>query len=31
MTGPAGQGHNMWSGFFQSTELVAFVKQHTRR
>ena len=22
---PAGQGHNMWSGFFQSQELVDFV------
>ena len=25
---PAGQGHNMWSGFFQSQELLAFVKAH---
>jgi len=25
---PAGQGHNMWSGFFQSSELVAFVLKH---
>jgi hypothetical protein len=22
---PVGQGHNMWTGFFQSPELVAFV------
>jgi len=28
---PAGQGHNLWSGFFQSEELVAFVKTHARR
>lgn len=25
---PPGQGHNMWSGFFQSQELVDFVKTH---
>ncbi|MBX9655871.1 prolyl oligopeptidase family serine peptidase [bacterium] len=25
---PHGQGHNMWPGFFQSQELVAFVKAH---
>lgn len=25
---PHGQGHNMWSGFFQSQELVTFVKTH---
>ena len=25
---PPGQGHNMWTGFFQCAELVAFVKQH---
>lgn len=24
---PAGQGHNMWQGFFQCAELVAFVKR----
>lgn len=28
---PPGQGHNMWIGFFQSAELVAFVKAHARR
>ncbi len=28
---PAGQGHNMWTGFFQSAELVAFVKAHASR
>jgi hypothetical protein len=28
---PPGQGHNMWSGFFQSAELVAFVKTHAGR
>lgn len=27
---PKGQGHNMWSGFFQCTELVAFVTQNAR-
>lgn len=27
---PPGQGHNMWSGFFQCQELVNFVKQHAR-
>lgn len=26
---PAGQGHNMWSGFFESSELVEFVKLHS--
>lgn len=26
----AGQGHSMWSGFFQSEALVAFVKAHAR-
>ena len=25
---PAGQGHNMWNGFFQSQELVDFVIEH---
>jgi hypothetical protein len=25
---PAGQGHNMWPGFFQCQELVAFVRAH---
>ncbi len=25
---PRGQGHNMWTGFFQSQELVSFVKAH---
>ncbi len=25
---PPGQGHNMWPGFFQCTELVQFVKTH---
>jgi pimeloyl-ACP methyl ester carboxylesterase len=25
---PPGQGHNMWSGFFQNEELVQFVKAH---
>ena len=24
---PPGQGHNMWSGFFENEELVAFIKQ----
>ena len=28
---PKGQGHNMWSGFFQSEELVKFVKAHVNR
>lgn len=28
---PRGQGHNMWSGFFGSEELVAFVRKNTRR
>ena len=27
---PSGQGHNMWSGFFQSQELVDFVKSHAQ-
>lgn len=27
---PPGQGHNMWSGFFQSEELVQFVKTHAK-
>jgi hypothetical protein len=27
---PAGQGHSIWSGFFQSEALVAFVKAHAR-
>jgi len=27
---PPGQGHNMWTGFFQSEELVAFVKTHAK-
>ena len=25
---PAGQGHNMWFGFFQSQDFVNFVKTH---
>ncbi len=25
---PPGQGHNMWTGFFQCAELVSFVKAH---
>lgn len=28
---PAGQGHNMWSGFFQSQELVAFILREARK
>ncbi|MBI5768364.1 MAG: prolyl oligopeptidase family serine peptidase [Verrucomicrobia bacterium] len=28
---PSGQGHNMWPGFFESTELVEFVLAHARR
>ena len=28
---PKGQGHNMWSGFFQSKELVNFVKSNANR
>ena len=28
---PAGQGHNMWSGYFQCEALVAFVKANARR
>lgn len=28
---PPGQGHNMWSGFFQSTDLIEFVITHARR
>jgi pimeloyl-ACP methyl ester carboxylesterase len=28
---PAGQGHNMWPGFFQSEELVEFVKTHAKQ
>lgn len=28
---PAGQGHNMWTGFFQCQELVDFVKSHAAR
>lgn len=27
---PKGQGHNMWTGFFQCAELVAFVKANAR-
>ncbi len=27
---PAGQGHNMWEGFFQCEELVRFVIRHAR-
>jgi pimeloyl-ACP methyl ester carboxylesterase len=27
---PRGQGHNMWPGFFQSQDLVNFVKTHAR-
>ena len=27
---PAGQGHNMWPGFFQSAELVEFVIAHAK-
>ena len=28
---PPGQGHNMWTGFFQCDELVSFVKTHATR
>jgi pimeloyl-ACP methyl ester carboxylesterase len=28
---PAGQGHNMWTGFFQSPDLVAFVLRECRK
>lgn len=28
---PPGQGHNLWSGFFQSPDLVEFVITHARR
>ena len=28
---PVGQGHNLWRGYFECAELVAFVKQHARR
>ncbi len=28
---PAGQGHNMWTGFFQSQELVAFILREARK
>jgi len=28
---PAGQGHSMWTGFFQSPELVAFVVRECRK
>ncbi len=28
---PRGQGHNMWSGFFESEELAEFVRRYTRR
>lgn len=28
---PPGQGHNMWDGFFQCKELVAFVVKHAGR
>ncbi len=28
---PVGQGHNMWTGFFQSPELVAFVVRECRK
>jgi pimeloyl-ACP methyl ester carboxylesterase len=27
---PPGQGHNMWTGFFQCEELVTFVKIHAK-
>jgi pimeloyl-ACP methyl ester carboxylesterase len=27
---PKGQGHNMWIGFFQSEELVRFVRTHAK-
>jgi hypothetical protein len=27
---PKGQGHNMWTGFFQCAELVAFVKARAK-
>ncbi len=27
---PHGQGHNMWSGFFQCEELINFVKTHAK-
>jgi hypothetical protein len=26
---PKGQGHNMWTGFFQCQELVDFVIEHS--
>ncbi len=28
---PAGQGHSLWRGFFESAELVAFVQRHAGR
>jgi len=28
---PAGQGHNLWPGFFQSSELLAFILHHAGR
>lgn len=28
---PAGQGHNMWTGFFQSPDLVAFILREARK
>jgi predicted esterase len=28
---PPGQGHNMWTGFFQCDELVNFIKSHAKR
>lgn len=27
---PQGQGNNVWEGFFQCEELVAFVKAHSK-
>lgn len=27
---PTGQGHNLWRGFFECAELVAFVRRHAR-
>jgi hypothetical protein len=27
---PKGQGHNMWTGFFQCKELVDFVLKHAK-
>ena len=30
ITIPPGQGHNMWTGFFQCEELVNFVTAHAK-